>query len=102
MKVAKVDFTWAYLELSLLATSVTGADDTNIRGAIRAVMNHLLRVNDNARKTRDYTWDKAKLDEEHNLYKDCLWGISTVKTIFLVVLTMLNSISIINFIAVHI
>ena len=50
----------------------------------------------------DSTSDKAKVDEEHNLYRDCLWGISTVKTIFLPVLTMLNSISIINFIAVHI
>ena len=56
----------------------------------------------NARKTQDCSRDKTSVDEEDNLYKDCLWGISTVKTIFLLVLTTLNSISIINSIAVHI
>ena len=54
-------------------------------------------------KHRDCTWDKAKVAEERNLYQDCLRGILNCQNdISPAIITMLNSISIINFIAVYI
>ena len=74
MKVAKVDFTWAYLELSLPATSVTGAEDTNIRGASRVCDESSSHVNDNAGKTRDCSWDKAVRWTKNIIYTKIVCG----------------------------